>query len=134
MNDLTHAGGIVTRDTAQGVRYLVVRARRDPTQWVLPKGHIDPGETAEQAAVREVREEAGVEAQIVALTGTTEYVFAGEHCRIALYLMRFVREVPADEEREVSWMSLESALESVRFADVRDLLLSASSMITDHRK
>jgi 8-oxo-dGTP pyrophosphatase MutT (NUDIX family) len=127
-DDLTHAGGIVTRDTPQGVIYLLVRARRDPTQWVLPKGHIDPGETAEQAALREVREEAGVEAAIVAFVGTSEYDFAGEHCRVGFYLMRFVREVAADEERELAWKSIESAFRSTPFADVRELLGRAHGM------
>jgi len=128
MNDLTHAGGIVTRETPKGVRYLLVRARRDPMQWVLPKGHIDPGETAEEAALREVREESGVEATIVSFVGTIEYDFGGEHCRVGFYLMRFAREVPADEEREIAWMSFESALVSTPFADVRGLLMRAHAM------
>jgi 8-oxo-dGTP pyrophosphatase MutT (NUDIX family) len=125
---LTHAGGIVTRDTPKGVRYLLVRARRDPMQWVLPKGHIDPGETAEQAALREVREEAGIEAMIVTFVGTSAYDLAREHCRVGFYLMRFAREVPAEEERGIAWMSLESALVSTPFADIRELLLRANSM------
>lgn len=115
----------MTRATPDGVRYLLVRARRDPTQWVLPKGHIDPGETAEQAALREVREEAGVEAVLIAFVGTSAYTFAGERCRVGFYLMRFARAVAADEEREVAWQSLESALASTTFADVRDLLMRA---------
>lgn len=127
-DELTHAGGIVTRETPKGLRYLLVRARRDPTQWVLPKGHIDPGETAEEAALREVREESGVEATVASFVGTSEYEFAGERCRVGFYRMRFVREVPADEDREIAWMSFESTLVSLPFAGTRDLLLRAHSM------
>jgi mutator protein MutT len=124
----THAGGIVTRETPKGIRYLLVRARHDPMQWVLPKGHIDPGETAEQAALREVREEAGIAATIATFVGTSEYDFASAHLRVAFYLMRFAREVPAEEERTIAWMSLESALVSTPFANVRELLMRAHSM------
>ena len=49
---------------------LVLRAQ--PRQWSLPGGRIEPGETAEQAALRELREEVGVEAEIVASVGETE--------------------------------------------------------------
>ena len=52
----THAGGIVYRDVGSGPEYLIVRARRDPSAWVLPKGHIERGETAEEAAVRDNRD------------------------------------------------------------------------------
>ena len=56
----THAGGVVYSAASGDVRYLVVRATSEDEEWVLPKGHIEPGETPREAAVREVREEAGV--------------------------------------------------------------------------
>jgi 8-oxo-dGTP pyrophosphatase MutT (NUDIX family) len=55
---LTHAGGVVCRKNDKGQRtYLLVTAKRDREQWVLPKGHIEPYESAEQTAIREIHEE-----------------------------------------------------------------------------
>jgi 8-oxo-dGTP pyrophosphatase MutT (NUDIX family) len=76
------AGGIVVwRD-----RVILRRTARG--EWVFPKGWIDPGETAEQAAVREVREEAGVRAEIVRLAGSASYEADGETREVVYYLMR----------------------------------------------
>lgn len=104
------------------MRYLVVSARREPGHWVLPKGHIDPGETAEDAAVREVREETGVRAEVVAPAGTITFPFRGETARVTLFLMRCVAEGPAEEARTVRWGTYDEVQELLTFADTRDLL------------
>ena len=59
------AGGLVVRRTDGGHAVLLVSSRRDPSVWVLPKGHIEAGESPEQTASREVREEAGIEGDVV---------------------------------------------------------------------
>ena len=71
--------------------YLLVEARRS-REWVLPKGHIEPGETPEEAAVREVQEEAGVRAAVVARAGESEYALDGQPVRIIFFLMRYQGE------------------------------------------
>jgi len=58
------AGGVVYRPTASGYDIAVVNRARH-TDWSLPKGHIEAGETREQAALREVKEETGLDAEIV---------------------------------------------------------------------
>lgn len=68
MRPETGAGGVVVNDRGE---FLLIRDRNG--YWVFPKGHIEPGETPEAAAVREVREETGIEAQVVAPLGTTRY-------------------------------------------------------------
>ena len=80
--DVVQAGGIVVW------RDRVVLRRTALGEWVFPKGWIDPGETAEQAAVREVREETGLRADIVQLAGTAPYVADGETRNVVYYLMR----------------------------------------------
>jgi 8-oxo-dGTP pyrophosphatase MutT (NUDIX family) len=62
------AGGFVVRAGR------VLALRRKNGVWLAPKGHVDPGETHEQAAVREVREETGLQAEILAPLGETAYV------------------------------------------------------------
>ena len=122
----SHAGGIVYRESGGAPEYLIVRARRDPAAWVLPKGHIEPGETPEACAVREVREESGCLATIVAPLG--RIVFGPVRTRV--YLMRFEREVDAGEGRELFWGSAEEAGRLLTFGDTRALLARAHERVT----
>ena len=61
----THAGGVVFKLDRDKVQYLLVEAKNTSCIWVLPKGHIEPGESAQMTAVREVHEETGVRARIM---------------------------------------------------------------------
>jgi 8-oxo-dGTP pyrophosphatase MutT (NUDIX family) len=116
---LTHAGGVVLRDG----RVLLVRARPAPHDWVLPKGHIEHGETAQEAAVREVREEAGVDATAGAEVGVLEFESPKSgRVRSVYFLMQYVRSVPAEDDREIRWCAIDEALALVKFEDVRQLI------------
>ncbi len=64
---------VVDEDPSSGPRFLLIRDRFG--RWALPKGHIDPGETAEEAAVREVSEETGIETELLRPIGTVHYLF-----------------------------------------------------------
>jgi 8-oxo-dGTP pyrophosphatase MutT (NUDIX family) len=121
----THAGGVVVKPGSDGPRFLLVRARRNPSQWVFPKGHIEPGETLEETAVREVREEAGVEARVVA--PLDPLVFPG--ARVALFLMRHTADVGGGEGRETAWLSLEDARRRLHFDDARAVLAQAHARL-----
>src|SRR5687768_9548476 len=68
------AGGVVYRTDRTTGEIVIVEVVPE-LRWQLPKGVIDPGETREQAALREVREEAGVDAEIVAFVETSECWF-----------------------------------------------------------
>jgi 8-oxo-dGTP pyrophosphatase MutT (NUDIX family) len=124
---LTHAGGVVVRGDADR-RVLLVRAKPAPHDWVLPKGHIEQGETPQQTARREVREEAGVDAKPLRHVGVLEFdTPSGKHVRSAFFLMRFVKTVPAHEEREIRWATIDEALALVQFDDTRALIEHARS-------
>ena len=120
---LTHAGGVVLRDG----RVLLVRAKPAPYGWVLPKGHIEKGETPAETAAREVREEAGVEATAGTEVGVLEFESPKNgRVRSVYFLMRYVRDVPAEDDREIRWCGIEEALALVGFEDIRRLILAAS--------
>lgn len=120
------AGAIVCRCGKDGPGILVVRARKTPDRWIFPKGHIERGESARIAAVRETREEAGVVARPVkALTPPIEFESAGERVRVRYYLLRATGETAPSESRERRWLSITSALRRLSHANARALLRSA---------
>ena len=80
--EAVQAGGIIVW------RDRVVLRRTLPGEWVFPKGWIDPGESAQQAARREVREETGVQADIVSSLGIASYEADGEIRAVDYFLMR----------------------------------------------
>jgi 8-oxo-dGTP pyrophosphatase MutT (NUDIX family) len=116
---LTHAGGVVLRDG----RVLLVRAKPAPHDWVLPKGHIEKDETPAETAVREVREEAGVEATAGREVGMLEFESPKSGAvRSVYFVMQHVRDVEAEDDREIRWCTLDEALKLIRFENARELV------------
>ncbi len=125
------AGGVVYRQGADGVEVVLAarRTRRGELAWGLAKGGIEPEESAEDAAVREVREETGIEAEIEAALGETRYFYVWEDVRIRktvhFFLMRAVGGDPNDRDDEmedVRWFPLERALKRAAYRGERDVL------------
>ncbi|HEY6566443.1 MAG TPA: NUDIX hydrolase [Actinomycetota bacterium] len=132
------AGGVVYR--RQGVEIEVVlasrRTRKGELAWGLAKGGIEEGETHEQAAVREVREETGYTAEIEASLGETKYFYVWEDTRIRktvhFFLMRCTGGNPDDrddEMEEVRWFPLERALKRAAYRGERDVLGRAADLL-----
>ncbi len=120
---LTHAGGVVFRGDGDDRRVLLVRAKPAPHDWVLPKGHIEHGETPAETARREVAEEAGVDAESVREAGVLEFDTPnGKHVRSLYFVMRFVGSVPPHEKREVRWATIDEAKRLVGWDDTRTLI------------
>lgn len=109
-------------------RFLLVTARRQAGLWVFPKGHIEPGESPEQAAVREVLEEAGVEATIVTPIGSTEYKNARGPVRAQFYLMTFTAEAEPGENRRRGWFMADEAQRVLIYEDARLLVARAAEL------
>lgn len=87
--EVEQAGGIVLI----GDR-LVVR-RTASGDWVLPKGHVEPGESLEEAARREMREEVGLETAILNRAGEVTFGYGGEVRRVHFFIMRAVGQLPS---------------------------------------
>jgi len=117
------AGGIIVRrDAAAGISVLLVRSRKDPTLWIFPKGHVEPGETAEAAALRETYEESGVEGELLAPLGELEFQSGRELVRVQYFLIRPITELPSPEGRDKRWFTLDEARRTVSFDNARRLL------------
>ena len=121
----THAGGVVVRHEDGVAKFLLVTARRQPGQWVFPKGHIEPGETPEQAAIREVLEEAGVEARVGPPIGATAYKTTRGLIRAQFFLMDFVSEGSPGEDRRRAWLTDHEAQRALLYEDARLLIARA---------
>jgi len=124
------AGGIVFRRNGAGISILLVRAKRDPSAWIFPKGHIEPGETACATAVRETREEAGVQGEAVGEIGDPqEFEWAGRWYRVQYFLIQMTSESDETDGRAKAWFSFDEALDRISFTSARDLLLQARKRI-----
>ncbi|ANY06773.1 NUDIX hydrolase [Pseudonocardia sp. HH130630-07] len=136
--DETSAGGLVV-DPETGAAALIGRLdRRGRLLWSLPKGHIETGETAEQAAVREVQEETGIIGEVLAPLGTIDFWFVAEdrrvHKTVHHYLMRALGGELSDEDVEVSevaWVPLGELEGRLAYADERRLIRHASDLLEE---
>jgi 8-oxo-dGTP diphosphatase len=123
------AGGVVVRDG----EVLLVRAKnlKGEPVWVFPKGLIEEKETPREAAVREVLEETGYEAEILRPLGSTTYWFVRDGRRVKKtvdwFLMRPVQKVKDHdlEVDEVAWVPFGEALERLSYKSDRELLRRA---------
>lgn len=114
----THAGGICLRAGSAGPEVLCVRPSAPGEDvWLLPKGHIEPGEDAPEAGVREVAEEAGAKAANPRYVGSTSYRAKGEDVVCAFYRMDLVELGEGEEDRDVRWVPLSELEEAMPFPE-----------------
>jgi 8-oxo-dGTP pyrophosphatase MutT (NUDIX family) len=131
-----HSSGGAVIDFRDGAPFVAMIATRGRTRWGLPKGAVSPGETSQQAALREVQEETGLDAEIVGLLDTIEYFFrAGDTLirkSVDFYLMHYAGGTltpQLSEVDDVEWVALPEAIQRASFDSERKLLSSALEQI-----
>lgn len=127
----TSAGGVVI-DVHEGRARIAIIARRNRAgriEWCLPKGHVEPGETLEQTAEREVAEETGIIGRVLVTLGTVDYWFSTPDHRIHKMVHHYLLEAtggeltvdgdPDQEAIDAAWFPLESVHEKLTFPNER---------------
>lgn len=134
------AGGVAHRVDNGRVEVVLIKTSSEG-RWQLPKGIIDPGETPEIAALREVREEAGITCEIIELIDTIEYWFVAAydggprkryHKQVHFYLMKYLDGDTADHDFEVTearWVALDEAETMLAFDGERSLIAAARNKL-----
>jgi 8-oxo-dGTP pyrophosphatase MutT (NUDIX family) len=127
------AGGLVVLSS----RILLIATQKG-RRWQLPKGHIEEGETPEQAAIREVREETGVTSRVVAPLPGVEYWFVEKgpcrvHKKVDYFLLDYVSghsvDFDPDEVSGTGWFSWEAGIARLTFENERKVVRRARELL-----
>jgi 8-oxo-dGTP pyrophosphatase MutT (NUDIX family) len=133
------AGGVCVR-RMRGRDYVAAVRVKGGTVLALPKGHIDPGESAAEAARREVREEAGVTGELVEKLGDVKYWYSRDGDRVmkivSFFRFRYVAGSVADHDHEVDsaeWVPLEDAPRLLAYRGEKQMAEAALSSLSPDR-
>jgi 8-oxo-dGTP pyrophosphatase MutT (NUDIX family) len=135
------AGGVVFRRRGSRVEVALISVGGE-RRWQLPKGIVDAGETPEAAALREVREETGLRAEIVAPLEVIEYWYFSKggapgkrvrfHKFVHFFLMRYESGDVSDHDAEVNearWVEIEEAARALTFKSERQAVERALALV-----
>ena len=133
------SGGVVFRKHADSIEGVIISVGEN-NRWQLPKGLVDNGETPEVAALREVREEAGLDAELLAPIDTIEYWYVSKergkpvrfHKYVHFYLLRYRSGDPDQHDQEVNearWVEIDQAGTMLAFESEKKMVSQAKGMI-----
>lgn len=132
------AGGIVFRPTADGKDIEILLIQDSKNRWTIPKGHIEPGETAKVTAVREIGEESGLkDVEVLCWLGKIHFKYRRAEKLVLMTTQVYLVESMDKNERPtkekwmngIRWFSFSEALDAIEYADIEKLMLIAKRKI-----
>ncbi|HYF03704.1 MAG TPA: NUDIX domain-containing protein [Patescibacteria group bacterium] len=137
------SGGVAFKNEGNLLQVVLICVGEKQQRWQLPKGIIDKGETPEITAVREVREEAGINCELLELLEKVEYWYVASttsgklryHKFVYFFLMRFKSGEVSQHDHEVHearWFAIDEAIEKIAFKSERDVLKKAKNVIGNY--
>ncbi|PIZ45723.1 hypothetical protein COY30_01470 [Candidatus Woesebacteria bacterium CG_4_10_14_0_2_um_filter_44_9] len=135
------SGGVVYKNEGDKILWLVTKSAVSDLYpkavWRLPKGWIDEGETTQQAALREVKEEGGVEAKIIQKIETVKYFFTTSDKSkvlkfVTFYLMEWTKDLPegfGEETSEIAWLPFNQAVKRLSYGGEKQILKKAKELL-----
>jgi uncharacterized protein involved in tolerance to divalent cations/ADP-ribose pyrophosphatase YjhB (NUDIX family) len=133
------AGGVMYRKHSDEIQIALIHVRN---RWGLPKGHVEEGERIEETALREVREETGLEGRVVKKLGDIRYAYRdktkeGEpiriYKRVHFFLLRYLKGDVRDHDHEVDearWFPMDQVIKNLKFATERKMVHRALSILS----
>jgi len=132
------AGGVIYRRNADDYEIALIHVRH---RWGLPKGHVEEGESDEAAALREVREETGLEGRLIRKLGEIRYSYRDKtkgddavriNKRVHFFLLRYLKGDVRDHDHEADdarWFPIEQAIKLLKVATERKMVHRAMAML-----
>jgi 8-oxo-dGTP pyrophosphatase MutT (NUDIX family) len=135
----TSAGGVAFRRHTDHIEIALISVGK-PIRWQLPKGLVDDGESLPETAKREVREEAGINTEIMQPLETIDYWYYGQtngqrmryHKFVHFFLMRYLSGDVTDHDDEVHearWFEIDEAIARLAFESEKDIVRKAKTLI-----
>jgi 8-oxo-dGTP pyrophosphatase MutT (NUDIX family) len=117
------AGAVVYRMNDTTIEFLVQKSRKNPAVWLFPKGHVEKGETDEEAALRELKEESGVSGQNVGFLHEFVVEFEDEIQKVTFFLFKFSGiDGEPEKGRDPEWLDASSAIACLTYQEYSKMI------------